>query len=135
MKYLKLYTPCILILCKIKFSNDLSEPFISERGVKQGDVWSPLLLNFFIDDITKKLENNIYYPVVLGGIRVSILLYADDIVLISQSKEGLQNCLIAMQEYCSIWHLHVNTDKSKVVVFNSNGKTFLNQLKYKNLYI
>ena len=53
MKYLKLYTPCILILCKIKFSNDLSEPFISERGVKQGDVLSPLLFNFFKDDNNK----------------------------------------------------------------------------------
>ena len=122
-------------MCRIKFTNGLSVPFISERGVKQGDVLSPLLFNYFIDDLTQKLNGDIYDPVVIGNTTVSILLYADDIVLLSQSREGLQNCLNTMYDYCSLWKLHVNADKSKVIVFNSNGKTFLNQFKYDKLYL
>ena len=61
---------------------------------------------------------------------LNILLYADDIVLLSQSKKGLQNSLNALYDYCDCWKLQVNTDKSKVIVFNSNGKTFLDEFTY-----
>lgn len=69
-------------------------------------------------------------PVVIGDFSLNILLYADDIVLLSQSKKGLQNSLNALYDYCDCWKLQVNTDKSKVIVFNSNGKTFLDEFTY-----
>ena len=37
--------------------------------------------------------------------------------------------------FCSKWKLEVNTSKSKVLVFNSNGKSFLNHFRYKNQII
>jgi len=40
-----------------------------------------------------------------------------------------------MCDYCTLWKLQVNADKSKVIVFNSNGKTFLNQFKYDKIYL
>ena len=36
---------------KIKFTNCLSDSFESNRGVKQGDVLSPLLFNIFMNNI------------------------------------------------------------------------------------
>ncbi|CAG2184942.1 AGC [Mytilus edulis] len=68
--------------------------------------------------------------VVGAAISLNALLYADDIVLLSDSKEGLQNCLNTLSNYCSSWKLQVNTEKSKVMVFNSNGKSFLNEFYY-----
>jgi hypothetical protein len=64
---------------------------------------------------------------------VNILIYADDIVLLSQSKEGLQNSLNILHDFCYIWKLKVNTDKSKIMIFNSNGKTYLSQFTYNNV--
>lgn len=82
-----------------------------------------------VDDLNKDNTD----PVVIGDTSVNILLYADDIVLLSQSKEGLQNSLNILHDFCYSWKLKVNTDKSKIMVFNSNGKTYLNQFTYNNV--
>ena len=117
--------------CKIKFSNGVSQPFKSERGVKQGDVLSPILFNFFIDDLKSTLSNRTNTnPVAIGDESVNILMYADDIVLLSENEVGLQNCLDELLHYCTNWKLQVNSAKSKVIVFNSNGRTFLNKFIY-----
>ena len=55
--------------------------------------------------------------------------------MLSESKEGLQNSLDELYRYCSNWKLQVNTDKSKIIVFNSNGRTFLNEFTYNNCVI
>ena len=53
---------------------------------------------------------------------VPCLFWADDLVLISESKEGLQQHLNVLEKYCKDWKLNVNTDKTQVVIFNKNGK-------------
>jgi hypothetical protein len=62
------------------------------------------------------------YPVDLNGKSVSCLLYADDIVLLSQSAKGLQNLLNKLKLFCDKWNLSVNTEKTKVMIFNKSGR-------------
>jgi hypothetical protein len=69
-----------------------------------------------------KIFENICDPITINNIKVSCLMYADDIVLISESAKGLQNCLNKLSNYCDIWNLSVNIDKSKVIIFNKSGK-------------
>jgi hypothetical protein len=40
-----------------------------------------------------KLDIPIMHPLVVGDVTVTSLLYADDIMLVSESEEGLQNGL------------------------------------------
>jgi hypothetical protein len=61
-------------------------------------------------------------PVDLNGKSVSCLLHADDIVLLSQSAEGLQNVLNKLKLFCDKWNLSVNTEKTKVMIFNKSGR-------------
>jgi hypothetical protein len=61
-------------------------------------------------------------PITINNIKVSCLMYADDIVLISESAKGLHNCLSKLSNYCDIWNLSVNIDKSKVIIFNKSGR-------------
>ena len=51
-------------------------------------------------------------PVQLGDIKFNHLLYADDLVLISESPDGLQHCLDGLQNYSSEWRLAVNFQKT-----------------------
>ena len=77
-------------------------------------------LSSLSDEIETELNNYI---------NLYIILYADDTVLLSESKTDLQNQLDALYEYCNLWKLKVNIDKSKIMVF-SKGR-LPNNLEFK----
>ena len=90
--------------------------FFSSIGVRQGCPLSPSLFNLFLNDLPERFTNECV-PVMLDSQNISVLMYADDIVLLSESPIGLQNCLNNLLEYCSQWKLSVNLKKTKVVIF------------------
>ena len=59
--------------------------------------------------------------VTYGGLNVLILLYADDIVLLSDREENLQTMLHTLGEWCCKWGLTINGNKSKVMHFRSQS--------------
>ena len=67
--------------------------------MKQGCVLSPILFNLFIDDI-KEIFNRQCDPVLLFDTFMNHLLYADDLIMMSNSAEGLQTCIDNLEEYC-----------------------------------
>jgi len=48
---------------------------------------------------------------------ISILLYADDIALITPDEQSLQLMLNKLTDWCSKWKLSVNPEKTKVIHF------------------
>ena len=50
---------------------------------------------------------------------VSFLLYADDIVLLSDDELKMQTMLDCLNKWCRIWGLIINFDKPKVVHFRA----------------
>uniref|UniRef100_A0A8W8JN00 Reverse transcriptase domain-containing protein n=1 Tax=Magallana gigas TaxID=29159 RepID=A0A8W8JN00_MAGGI len=52
---------------------------------------------------------------------ITALLFADDLLMISDTVNGLQKKLNVLQKYSLKWNLSVNMDKSKVVVFKRGG--------------
>ena len=47
-------------------------------------------------------------------------------------QEALQTYLDTLNNFCTSWKLHINTDKSKVVVFNSDANQYLDTYKCAN---
>ena len=84
----------------------ISPKFSSSNGVKQGCSLSPILSNIFQNDIHDIFQG--CHPVKIGDISINSLSWADDLLLLSSSKEGLQSCLVKLHEYCNKWGLVVN---------------------------
>ena len=49
-------------------------------------------------------------------------MYADDLLLISNSPEGLQQSLNVIYKHAQEWKLKVNTKKSNIIIFSGNGQ-------------
>lgn len=99
----------------VKINGSLSSEFSVARGVRQGDILSPLLFNIFINDIIKEFHVNLCEAPSILQQKVGCLLYADDLVIMSTSKDGLQHGLDRLTNYCRRWKLEVNLSKSKLM--------------------
>ena len=90
---------------------------------------SPNIFNIFLNDLPGILRKHDCHPVNLGRMKLNLLMYADDIILVSRSKAGLQNALNVCYEYFEKWELEVNITKTKVMIFNTNRDVC--QFKYR----
>ena len=78
--------------CVIKLLDNQTPFFPYKKGVCQGCILSPILFNLYINKIPGLFKNTLSDPLVLlNGTTINSLLYADDLVIQSKSKSGLQN--------------------------------------------
>jgi len=105
----------------VQLSNGISIPFASVLGLKQGCNLSPMLFNIFINKLIVDLDKTDGDAPKLGHLLVGCLLYADDLVLLSETKEGLQKQLDTLNKYMSEWFLEANVSKTKCITFKKGG--------------
>ena len=58
-----------------------------------------------------------------------IMMFADDLLLLSTSASGLQNSIDTLCECCAEWKLHINIKKTKIMIFSKSGN--IDRIKYK----
>ena len=104
------------VKCAVRINGQISDWFDVKIGLKQGCILSPLLFNIFINDLAQTV-NNLECGASYGEGDVSILLYADDIVLLSDNEAKLQRMLCCHNDYCLSWGLTINFEKSKIMHF------------------
>ena len=69
-----------------------------------------------LEQISKKCQDTI-----ACYLKIFIILYADDTVILSESTEGFQEALSVFEKYCNIWSVignSLNTNKTKIVVLS-----------------
>ena len=79
---------------------------------------SPSLYGLYTDQLEAHLQHHAQDAPELQGQKVSTLLYADDIVLMSRSSAGLQHLLHVLQLFCGDKLLLVIMSKTQVVICN-----------------
>ena len=77
------------VIGRVRAPGGMSPEITSTIGVKQGCPLSPTLFGLYIDEISKFVDRMGGPGAPLAGILIALLLYANDIVLISDSAEGL----------------------------------------------
>ncbi|UYV79967.1 K02A2.6-like [Cordylochernes scorpioides] len=107
----------------IRWKGSFTESIKINSGVLQGEPLSPLLFILFITDLIE-IYNNSDLPSVnlpeFGDIH--LLLYADDIAIIGESRMNLQKKIKILKEYLDENLMTLNETKSKIMVFRNGGK-------------
>ena len=97
----------------VSYQHALSESFSPNAGVPQGSVISPVLFNIFVSKPDRSSQ---------------ISQFADDIALYDAgiTQKGavmkLQRSLDKMNEWCKLWKINLNADKTKLMVFTRERK-------------
>jgi len=110
------------LTCCVQINGGISNYFETLVGLKQGCNLSPALFNIFVNDIINNMNNIENDAPYLGTNQISCLLYADDLVLLSESKEGLQKSIDNLDSYSKKWFLEVNFKKTKCLTFSKGRK-------------
>ena len=101
-------------MSKIKLGNLTTNSFETIIGTRQGDCTAPTLFSIYINQLLEEISLS-EGGVKFGHLDVSILAFADDIVLISDTPEKLQRLLEILEKWTRNWRLHVNINKTKIM--------------------
>lgn len=100
----------------IQWAGCLSKPYVLKKGVRQGGAMSPVLFNLYMDDLSTQL-NATKVGCFIGGISTNNISYADDMVLLAPSLNGLRRLIAICEQYAESHDMIYNETKSVVMVF------------------
>ncbi len=76
-----------------------------------------LFINDLVDEIKQSVKG-----VNIGDEWIVVLLYIDDICILTENEADLQKALNIVHDYCTRWNMTVNTDKTQIVHFRTQSK-------------
>ena len=99
----------------IRTGHGTTDWFQIEKGVCQGCILSPCLLNSYAEYIMKYAGLDEAWPgIKISGRNINNLRYADDTRLMAESEEELKNLLMKVKEESEKVGLKVNIQKTKI---------------------
>ena len=106
----------------IQVGDEVSTAYNVEQGVREGSVLSPVLYSIFINDLLTRIQATGEGVTIAGDptCAVAVLGYADDLVLVSRSGNGLQKMLDIVADHAEKNFYQISQSKSKVVVFGED---------------
>lgn len=90
----------------------VSEKTKISRGLPQGDPMSTILFNIFINTLLYRISEKIKGYVINEGLSIPLIAYADDLNIITGTKEEMLKALQIVQEFCDQTSFEVNAPKS-----------------------
>ena len=131
-KLLKKGMPCIFVrllifmycnqACKVRWNRSFSESFSIVNGVRQGAVLSPSLFSLYIDKLLSDLKSS-GLGCHIGNYFYGASAYADDIILLSPTRAGLQDMFNMCFDYFNDHDITISTNpdpkksKTKCIYF------------------
>ena len=114
---------------RVRAGDDLTDVFLCPCGLKQGEMCSPVLFSLLINELPKDITERGKYGIQLAPdlTELLILLFADDVVLLSDSVIRYWTQLNVQFNTAKRLDLIVNLDKSNIVVSRYGGYLALNE--------
>uniref|UniRef100_A0A7M5XB23 Reverse transcriptase domain-containing protein n=1 Tax=Clytia hemisphaerica TaxID=252671 RepID=A0A7M5XB23_9CNID len=129
----------------VKYRNHFSDTFRLSQGVRQGSILSPYLYNLYTEEIIENIHNLKVGTQLEQSLNTSIIVFADDIILLSPTLKQLQIMIDTCFNYGQKKGIKFNTDKQKTQflisgkhpfpnpTLNLNGETIHPQTNLKHL--
>jgi len=102
-------------------------PTEQSTGFAQGDCLSPLLFSTLISKLPETVQERQKH--------VELILYADDLALISSSKFHVQQALISTVNYAAHLGLNINVGKTVAMKVSKSGRQCRDKLRVLGEYI
>ena len=111
-----IFTRLIIVMyvsqsANVRWGKEMSKSFRITNGVKQGAVLSAILFCVYIDELITKLRRN-KTGCWIDGNFVGIIVYADDIVVLSPTLGGLQEMIDICSDYAGKHNLSFSTNEN-----------------------
>jgi hypothetical protein len=110
---------------KVRINYEESNKIPIHKGVKQGCPVSPLIFNLCMNPLLKKIDEECEgYRI--GNTKIAVQAYADDLVLFSETREGMEQTLRIVEKFLDFAKVEVNADKchSMTYVLVNRTRTF-----------
>jgi hypothetical protein len=110
----------------VRTSNEKSEEFKTNKGVRQGDILSPYLFILLMDDVIKACKERTnkflagYWK--MQPVYISELAFADDVALIAKSEKHLQSNLKTWKEELEKRGMTISSSKTKTMIVSREEK-------------
>ncbi len=102
---------------QVRWDSTTSHSFNVTNGVKQGSVISPLFFTLYVDELIDKVEDSGYGRKIRNKY-YDILIYADNVFLLSPSAYGLQKMLTMCSSFANQNGLHFNMKNTWFIMFH-----------------
>ena len=93
----------------VRVNGSITDWFAQTAGVRQGDTLAPTLFALFINDLVPEINGLRRGVTISNDLTLSILLYADDVVLISETEDGVQSVLDSLCDWSNRWKVQSST--------------------------
>ena len=104
---------------RVKINGKLSAPIASTLGVNRGGVASGLSFRKYLKDLDDYLTKDA--GVCINETILAHLLWADDLILFSDTEKGIQKQLYGLKKFCENNKMIVNETKTKVMAFGKKN--------------
>ena len=104
--------------------------FTCDIGVRQGENLSPLLFAIYLNDLEnfmnisgcRGIEIDVQDEEFMIFLILFVILYADDTIILSDDPKEFQDILTAFHDFCKLWKLDINTNKTKITIFGEYSR-------------